>query len=69
MEKFEASAGESFYSFVTRVKEHLRYSGTSSYTAEVCFNDISMFVRETSNVEDLSVIYNLKCELRNLKGE
>jgi len=33
------------------------------------FNDIVITVSKDSNIDDLGVIYYLKCELRKLKGE
>jgi hypothetical protein len=61
----EAQAGEWVGSFFERVKEELKTS--DHFYQTVRFNDVFVTVSWDSNVDDLLIIYDLKCQINRLK--
>jgi hypothetical protein len=62
----EAQAGEWVGAFFERVKQSLQGSSRLYETAR--FNDVFVTVSWDSNVDDLLIIYDLKCQINRLGG-
>ena len=61
----EAEPGTSFYGAVNELKEILRKE--KSKDRQMKFNDITFWVSEDSNTNDIATIYDLKRELLKYK--
>lgn len=62
--KFELLAGESLFRAIYRIQLYLKQYNLESEWLE--FNEIKLLINVNSIVNDIEVIYNLKCELRRL---
>lgn len=60
--QFEVVEGENFFSAVTRLKQHLKETGT--YSQVLMFKGVAMNVFVDSHIDDVISIYNLKSKLK-----
>lgn len=60
-----AESGDNFFSAVKKLQETLK---TSEDYCDLEFNEIRVRVSKTSNINDLSAIYDLKCKIRRMEA-
>jgi len=63
----EAPKGMSIYNAVAYAKEMCAKNGLGNVSLD--FNEINLYIDRYSLEDDITVIYNLKCQLRQLKGK
>ena len=60
-----AEKGDSFYTAVKKVKDNILKS--TDYI-DLEFNEIRVRVSKDSNIDDLAIIYDLKCKIRRMEA-
>lgn len=63
---YDADSGESVWCAIKRIKN--TFENADYNIAFLRINDIHLTISRDSNPDDIALIYNLKCRIRNLEG-
>lgn len=66
MSLYDVQSGENFYQFIRRIQIQMGRDNRNG--VHISFNDITFCVHPESYIDDMCLIYDLKCEIRRLKA-